>query len=248
MIRRPPRSTLFPYTTLFRSRRRTKGHAARTGSPPCGGSGAAAASAVPGGLGSRRPAPAPPEGGEAIEEPRLQPRAGGKRRLDRQGVQGWRPLGRFGDAYQVLLRRHKNLRAAPARLQPDLLQVTVAEAMMVGEAAGARDPHAEAAQGVLEAIRPRDAGEAIGREPPQRTGPDRLARRGHKPPRLQAAMEQRGPGIVALESGDQGARETSVRPRHETDIGARDRRDRFAQRPAGQHSTIAPRVAAVHED
>src|SRR6201988_5511213 len=26
MIRRPPRSTLFPYTTLFRSPRRTRGH------------------------------------------------------------------------------------------------------------------------------------------------------------------------------------------------------------------------------
>src|SRR3989449_8838811 len=29
MIRRPPRSTLFPYTTLFRSRERTKGGAER---------------------------------------------------------------------------------------------------------------------------------------------------------------------------------------------------------------------------
>src|SRR2546427_9382712 len=27
MIRRPPRSTLFPYTTLFRSRARRRGHA-----------------------------------------------------------------------------------------------------------------------------------------------------------------------------------------------------------------------------
>src|SRR2546429_7550807 len=27
MIRRPPRSTLFPYTTLFRSRSQVKGHA-----------------------------------------------------------------------------------------------------------------------------------------------------------------------------------------------------------------------------
>src|SRR2546426_12051928 len=50
MIRRPPRSTLFPYTTLFRSRRqlhrcgRTPGHdplgdvtaAAATGRPPAG--------------------------------------------------------------------------------------------------------------------------------------------------------------------------------------------------------------------
>src|SRR5258708_28126211 len=29
MIRRPPRSTLFPYTTLFRSERRVGAHAAR---------------------------------------------------------------------------------------------------------------------------------------------------------------------------------------------------------------------------
>src|SRR6266496_5263349 len=31
MIRRPPRSTLFPYTTLFRSRRRTRPGATPTG-------------------------------------------------------------------------------------------------------------------------------------------------------------------------------------------------------------------------
>src|SRR2546426_8169796 len=31
MIRRPPRSTLFPYTTLFRSRNRGKGAALATG-------------------------------------------------------------------------------------------------------------------------------------------------------------------------------------------------------------------------
>src|SRR5258707_2375098 len=42
MIRRPPRSTLFPYTTLFRSQpRRAAGHrlpsgAYRTASPPAG--------------------------------------------------------------------------------------------------------------------------------------------------------------------------------------------------------------------
>src|SRR6266511_287230 len=30
MIRRPPRSTLFPYTTLFRSRRRPRGRPARS--------------------------------------------------------------------------------------------------------------------------------------------------------------------------------------------------------------------------
>src|SRR5256885_10618101 len=37
MIRRPPRSTLFPYTTLFRSRRRAA-RRPRTASPSCGGS------------------------------------------------------------------------------------------------------------------------------------------------------------------------------------------------------------------
>src|SRR5688572_31414418 len=36
MIRRPPRSTLFPYTTLFRSSRRARAHRprSRTASPP----------------------------------------------------------------------------------------------------------------------------------------------------------------------------------------------------------------------
>src|SRR3989442_8788816 len=34
MIRRPPRSTLFPYTTLFRSRRARRG-ARRRGEPRC---------------------------------------------------------------------------------------------------------------------------------------------------------------------------------------------------------------------
>src|SRR5215469_17129746 len=34
MIRRPPRSTLFPYTTLFRSAARTWRPAPRSGSPP----------------------------------------------------------------------------------------------------------------------------------------------------------------------------------------------------------------------
>src|SRR5688572_31323353 len=41
MIRRPPRSTLFPYTTLFRSRRRLP-DAARCGSGRLGALGAAA--------------------------------------------------------------------------------------------------------------------------------------------------------------------------------------------------------------
>src|SRR6266511_5802945 len=36
MIRRPPRSTLFPYTTLFRSARRLRVGAHRVNEPPCG--------------------------------------------------------------------------------------------------------------------------------------------------------------------------------------------------------------------
>src|SRR2546425_9183330 len=35
MIRRPPRSTLFPYTTLFRSRDRLGGEQGRDGSAQC---------------------------------------------------------------------------------------------------------------------------------------------------------------------------------------------------------------------
>src|SRR5260370_19974839 len=34
MIRRPPRSTLFPYTTLFRSQAHQSGHHRRTGGRP----------------------------------------------------------------------------------------------------------------------------------------------------------------------------------------------------------------------
>src|SRR2546430_6489815 len=41
MIRRPPRSTLFPYTTLFRSSRRHRRHGRFGGS--CGGTGRPAA-------------------------------------------------------------------------------------------------------------------------------------------------------------------------------------------------------------
>src|SRR2546422_2856531 len=36
MIRRPPRSTLFPYTTLFRSRFESRGSIHRTWQSPCG--------------------------------------------------------------------------------------------------------------------------------------------------------------------------------------------------------------------
>src|SRR5256885_12210642 len=50
MIRRPPRSTLFPYTTLFRSRLRRAARAlaahAPRGAPPVAGHRAAARSAV----------------------------------------------------------------------------------------------------------------------------------------------------------------------------------------------------------
>src|SRR3712207_7584368 len=35
MIRRPPRSTLFPYTTLFRSSRTRRLSSASSGNPPC---------------------------------------------------------------------------------------------------------------------------------------------------------------------------------------------------------------------
>src|SRR5258708_13308050 len=46
MIRRPPRSTLFPYTTLFRSARSGPGW--QTSSPTPAGGTSAAASALPG--------------------------------------------------------------------------------------------------------------------------------------------------------------------------------------------------------
>src|SRR5256886_11006255 len=54
MIRRPPRSTLFPYTTLFRSRRRG---GARGGRGPGGGAGCAARRGRPGGGGPCRARP-----------------------------------------------------------------------------------------------------------------------------------------------------------------------------------------------
>src|SRR5256885_12834167 len=45
MIRRPPRSTLFPYTTLFRSRRGYRRDAAAGAGRPCGTLAAAATGA-----------------------------------------------------------------------------------------------------------------------------------------------------------------------------------------------------------
>src|SRR2546422_11482102 len=66
MIRRPPRSTLFPYTTLFRSwRARDRGILAlRDGRPVLGGSGAAALLAAAELHGHRSPdgQPAHPDG------------------------------------------------------------------------------------------------------------------------------------------------------------------------------------------
>src|SRR3712207_7592870 len=44
MIRRPPRSTLFPYTTLFRSRRRSRRRGRRTSGRPASGPQAVATS------------------------------------------------------------------------------------------------------------------------------------------------------------------------------------------------------------
>src|SRR5438874_7283562 len=55
MIRRPPSSTLFPYTTLFRSRRRTSGRARRV---------AGACSAC-----GRRRGPAASSGHHRLDEP-----------------------------------------------------------------------------------------------------------------------------------------------------------------------------------
>src|SRR2546426_6895120 len=53
MIRRPPRSTLFPYTTLFRSSGPAVGLAARDSEGPVG----AGARAVAGAAGPARPGP-----------------------------------------------------------------------------------------------------------------------------------------------------------------------------------------------
>src|SRR2546429_7694356 len=62
MIRRPPRSTLFPYTTLFRSRglvrvlppRRRRYHAAARGAPQRGGGDATPCARLSPGLGAGR--------------------------------------------------------------------------------------------------------------------------------------------------------------------------------------------------
>src|SRR2546430_11952898 len=76
MIRRPPRSTLFPYTTLFRSDERNREGAARgrprrrtrpLGRPPGGRAGSAGSGL---GLASRRPLffrDSPSEGGARVD-------------------------------------------------------------------------------------------------------------------------------------------------------------------------------------
>src|SRR5258705_10729924 len=68
MIRRPPRSTLFPYTTLFRSKRRIFGHTGRTW-PNCTDRtiGRAARPVVPSALGGQR-------GSGVTKDPSLPPR------------------------------------------------------------------------------------------------------------------------------------------------------------------------------
>src|SRR2546429_6505659 len=57
MIRRPPRSTLFPYTTLFRSRRFGRRRPVRTGSSRIDHRRATASGATLGRVGGQQPAP-----------------------------------------------------------------------------------------------------------------------------------------------------------------------------------------------
>src|SRR2546430_9887375 len=93
MIRRPPRSTLFPYTTLFRSRR--GGHAGRLRD----------ARRAPRGLGSRRARRGPPP---AVRRPRAA-RALSGGRLPRGARRG---RGRGGA--RPLRRARARARAGPA--------------------------------------------------------------------------------------------------------------------------------------
>src|SRR2546430_8663407 len=55
MIRRPPRSTLFPYTTLFRSACRSRGRGARPARVDPPGADAQAVEGAPGSEGRARP-------------------------------------------------------------------------------------------------------------------------------------------------------------------------------------------------
>src|SRR5688572_32629562 len=69
MIRRPPRSTLFPYTTLFRSSSGPKGRTGSAGSIPAtrGDSGTVARAGGSGGCGARRGRGAGTRGGRSEE-------------------------------------------------------------------------------------------------------------------------------------------------------------------------------------
>src|SRR3712207_3153461 len=82
MIRRPPRSTLFPYTTLFRSRRVAGRGAAGTGRPATGGAAGTPARAA---------------GRAAALRGGGRRRAGGGAGPDGRGPRGPRPLLRISD-------------------------------------------------------------------------------------------------------------------------------------------------------
>src|SRR5256886_11417717 len=110
MIRRPPRSTLFPYTTLFRSRRRSPadgiellhelgGPAIHSGRPPGGGGVRPVSAAVPGGG---------DEGSDALSHPTNAEHQGPAHRSD--GRRGPLPPGGLERAAE------RRKRARPFRL------------------------------------------------------------------------------------------------------------------------------------
>src|SRR3712207_8657503 len=68
MIRRPPRSTLFPYTTLFRSGKADPGESDRLGGLPLQGAAARHAGGVRGGVEERRPGEDPRRSEEHTSE------------------------------------------------------------------------------------------------------------------------------------------------------------------------------------
>src|SRR2546429_9662675 len=87
MIRRPPRSTLFPYTTLFRSRRgRWRERALRTRSGR-GGRSRRTCDRAPGGSARRTPPPpvVPPRARDA------RPARSEERRVGKEGRSRWSP-------------------------------------------------------------------------------------------------------------------------------------------------------------
>src|SRR2546425_6553441 len=151
MIRRPPRSTLFPYTTLFRSRSRSgELHARRRALRP--------------GRSRRRPRRLSPRARPRAERPRraLQPRARAEARATRRGGDPRVPRGRRGRAAaRAVLRRRgvrdRGRRRARSRGRDHL----VAARGGAGRGAGGREPRAIAPGGVR-ALTP-DAGRAPGR-------------------------------------------------------------------------------------